>query len=195
MNVTAAVGEQDDALRPWTEAEETYLANAAGILSPENLGRALGRTEASVEEAAGRLGLDVRCDGASFVWCDHCATWRTRLNSRTGWCRICTMREQLRGRERACAEALAAMAPSGRAVYEKTEAERQSKRLPPHPVKRFVSATPDGKPRIEEARYLAEVEEWEYRVLKLRYDAAKTRLRRMREKTGANPRKAGRRNG
>ena len=76
-----------------------------------------------------------------------------------------------------------------------TEAERQSKRLPPHPVKRLVSATPDGKPRIEEARYLAEVEEWEYRVLKLRYDAAKTRLRRMREKTGANPRKAGRRNG
>ena len=74
MNVTAAVGEQDDALRPWTEAEETYLANAAGILSPENLGRALGRTEASVEEAAGQLGLDVRCDGASFVWCDHCAT-------------------------------------------------------------------------------------------------------------------------
>ena len=114
MNVTAAVGEQDDALRPWTEAEETYLANAAGILSPENLGRALGRTEASVEEAAGRLGLDVRCDGSSFVWCDHCATWRTRLNSRTGWCRICTMREQLRGRERACAEALAAMAPSCR---------------------------------------------------------------------------------
>ena len=105
------------------------------------------------------------------------------------------MREQLRGRERACAEALAAMAPSERAVYEKTEAERQSKRLPPHPVKRFVSATPDGKPRIEETRYLAEVEEWEYRVLKLRYDAAKTRLRRMREKTGANPRKAGRRNG
>ena len=47
MNVTAAVGEQDDALRPWTEAEETYLANAAGILSPENLGRALGRTEVS----------------------------------------------------------------------------------------------------------------------------------------------------
>lgn len=64
MNVTAAVGEQDDALRPWTEAEETYLANAAGILSPENLGRALGRTEASVEEAAG-CSPDVRCDGAS----------------------------------------------------------------------------------------------------------------------------------
>ena len=56
MNVKAAVGGQGDALRPWTEAEETYLANAAGILSLENLGRALGRTEASVEEAAGRSG-------------------------------------------------------------------------------------------------------------------------------------------
>ena len=44
------------------------------------------------------LYTSVRCDGSSFVWCDHCATWRTRLNSRTGWCRICTMREQLRGR-------------------------------------------------------------------------------------------------
>lgn len=72
------------------------------------------------------------------------------------------------------------MAPSERAVYEKTEAERQSKRLPPHPVKRFVSATPDGGRASRRRRYLAEVEEWEYRVLKLRYDAAKTRLRRMR---------------
>ena len=33
------------------------------------------------------------------------------------------------------------------------------------------------------------METWECRVLKLRYDAAKTRLRRMREKTGTNPRK------
>lgn len=195
MNVEAAAGGQGDAVRPWTESEEVYLVNAAGLLSLEDLGRALGRTEASIEEAAGRLGLDIRCVEASFVWCDHCATWRTRLNGRTGWCRICTMREQLRGRERACSEALAAMPPSARAVYEKTEAERQTKRLPPHPVKRLVSTAPDGRPRMEEARYLAEMEEWEYRVLKLRYDAAKTRLRRMREKTGTNPRKAGRQNG
>ena len=40
-----------------------------------------------------------------------------------------------------------------------------------------------------EAAYLIELEEWEYRRLKLPYDAAKTRLRRMREVTGTNPRK------
>ena len=80
------------------------------------------------------------------------------------------MREQLRARSGLLLRPLPPWCPPERAVYEKTQAERQSKRLPPHPVKRLVSAT--GKPRIEEARYLAEVEESEYRVLKLRYDAA-----------------------
>jgi hypothetical protein len=37
--------------------------------------------------------------------------------------------------------------------------------------------------------YLLALEEWEYRRLKLPYDAAKTRLRRMRNVTGTNPRK------
>lgn len=195
MGKKPANEECSEALRPWAASERTYLRNAGGVLPLEDLCRALGRSEESVRREAERAGIALACDGTVFVWCDRCATWRTGLNGRTGWCRICTMREQLRGREQACAEALAAMSASARAVYEKTEAERQTKRLPPHPVKRYVPPSADGRRNVEEARYLAEMEEWEYRVLKLRYDAAKTRLRRMREKTGSNPRKAKRRNG
>ena len=38
MNVKAAAGRQGDAVRPWTESEEVYLVNAAGLLSLEDLG-------------------------------------------------------------------------------------------------------------------------------------------------------------
>ena len=66
MYVTAAVGEQDAALRPWTEAEETYLANAAGILSPENLGRALGRT-GGLGAGGGRAARAATCVRRVFL--------------------------------------------------------------------------------------------------------------------------------
>lgn len=166
------------------------MANAAGKLPIESLCEALERTVASVEDAAALHGLSLACDTVQLVWCDRCATWRTSLNTRTGWCRVCSIREQLAGREDACREALTLITAKERALYEKTEAERQTRKLPPHPVKRFVSPTAQGQRSREEAAYLASVEDWEYRVLKLRYDAAKTRLRRMREKSGSNPRKA-----
>lgn len=189
MDKAKETHERNTPQRVWTDAERVYLENAAGKLPLKQISEALERSTSSITAEADCLELSLDCPSAQFVWCDKCATWRTRLNVRTGWCRVCTAREQLRGREEACAEALFLLKPNERAIYEKTEAERQTKRLPPHPVKRFVPPIESGKRSEEDARYLAEVEEWECRVLKLRYDAAKTRLRRMRQKSGSNPRK------
>ncbi|RDB68744.1 hypothetical protein [Eggerthella sinensis] len=177
------------ASQPWGEAERIFLKNAAGKLTPKELGRALDRDNDSIERIAreSHLSLDVRT--VRLVWCDKCATWRTSIDKRTGWCRVCTMREQLTRREEACADALASMPPRQRAIYEKTEAERATRRLPPHPSMRYLSPASPAERCEEEAAYLEAMETWECRVLKLRYDAAKTRLRRMREKTGTNPRK------
>ena len=55
-----------------------------------------------------------------------------------------------------------------------------------------ISGSSDERESAE-ADYLAAVEEWELAKYKRLYDASKTRLRRMREKTGTNPRKGTRR--
>lgn len=138
---------------------------------------------------AKRLGISLRVPAWGLVWCDECASWRSSVD-RDGRCRVCAMRERLAGREAACAEALAAMTPEQRSVYAESEAKRATRRFMPRPVRRRT----DGMGLFEAAKadrdWHIDLERWEYRRLKLPYDAAKTRLRRMREVTGTNPRKS-----
>lgn len=182
------------AQRPWTTDEIAYLIGAAGRIPRRDICRELRRGKRSVESMVRELrlhGVDVtlRCFRPRLVWCDECASWRTCLDARTGKCRVCTMRDRLAGREDACAEALASMDPAARAVYEKSEAKRMTRKIPQRPVKR--ESCPVSRYEREKAddAYLRAMEQWEWQCLKLRYDAAKTRLRRMREVTGTNPRK------
>ena len=142
----------------------------------------------SVKKAAGRLGLSLRCYRKKLVWCDECASWRSSLNS-DGRCRVCAIRDGLAGREAACSEAMAAMTPEQRSVYVNSESKRSTKRYPARPQKRESSPVSRYEQDKAQTGYLLEIEEWEYRRLELPYDAAKTRLRRMREVTGTNPRK------
>lgn len=181
-----------DAQRPWTTAEIAYLRDTAGRIPRRDICRRLRRSRSSVETMACRLGVSLRCYMPKLVWCDECAKWRSHVDA-DGRCRVCRMREQLRGREDACAEALAAMDPAQRAVYEEGESRRQTRRVPPRPAKRASCPVSRYQRAKAEADHALAVEEWEHRCLKLRYDAAKTRLRRMREKTGANPRKKSKR--
>lgn len=62
------------ASQPWGEAERIFLKNAAGKLTPKELGRALDRDNDSIERIAreSHLSLDVRT--VRLVWCDKCAT-------------------------------------------------------------------------------------------------------------------------
>ena len=179
------------AQRPWTTEELRILHDAAGRIPAASIARALGRPAGAVAKAAERQGLSLRCRVPRLVWCDECAKWRSHVDA-DGRCSVCRMRAQLQGREAACAEALAAMDPAQRAVYEDGEPRRRTRRLPPRPVERPSCPASRWQREKAAADHALAVEDWERRCLKLRYDAAKTRLRRMREKTGANPRKKSR---
>lgn len=177
------------AQRPWTTADVRYLAEHAGRIPRRDICLALKRSSMAVYKMAKRLGLSLRVPVRGLVWCDECASWRTWVSERTGSCRVCQMRERLAGREAACAEALAAMTPEQRAVYAESEAKRSTRRHAPRPQRRRTDDMGLFEAARAEREWFAAVEEWEYRRLKLPYDAAKTRLRRMREVTGSNPRK------
>ncbi len=180
--------------RAWTTREVAFLLDSAGKLPLRSICKKLGRTRRSVESMASKLNrsganITLRCWSTKLIWCDECATWRTGLDDKTGRCRVCTARVQLQGRENACARELKMMTPQQRHVYERTEAQRRTRKPPARPQKSQSCPMSRYERSKAEERYLIELEEWEYRCLKLRYDAAKTRLRRMREKTGRNPRK------
>lgn len=177
--------------RPWTTNELEYLRDAAGRLTRREICRTLKRSNGAVKMAAKRLGLSLRCYVQRLVWCDDCATPRSYVDKATGKCRVCSMRDRLAGREAACAEALRAMTPQQRAVYADSEAKRSTRHYParPRPQKRESCVISRYERAKAEAAYQLNLEEWEYRRAKLPYDAAKTRLRRMREVTNTNPRK------
>lgn len=176
------------AQRPWTTEEIASLIDMAGRLSKREICRQLRRSSASVKTMACRLDISLRCYKARLVWCDECATYRSHLDA-DGRCRICRMRDQLQGREAACADVMDAMKPEDRRIYEDAETLRQTRRMPPKPRKHESCPMSRYERAKAESRHLLDLEEWEWYCLKLRYDAAKTRLRRMREKIGSNPRK------
>lgn len=179
------------AQEPWTTEELVLLRQMAGRLPAARIARVLGRTDGAVRKAAERMGLSLRCCRARLVWCAECASWRSEVDPRTGRCRVCRMREQLAGREAACVEEYAAMTHAQRAAYDAQEARRGTRpsSLGPRPAKRASCPVSRFERDRAESAYLLDLEEWEYRRALLPYNAAKTRLRRMREVTGTNPRK------
>lgn len=179
------------AQRPWTTDELDRLRDMAGRLPRRDICRELRRSGEAVKTAAKRLGLSLRCYRAKLVWCDECAGWRSAID-KDGRCRVCRMRGQLAGREAACVEEYAAMTPAQRAVYDEQEAKRGTRPSSLGPRPKMRESCPVSRYQRDKARadYLLALEAWEHRRLKLPYDAAKTRLRRMREVTGTNPRKS-----
>lgn len=177
--------------RDWTTDDLAYLRDAAGRIPAVRIAQTLDRSYWSVTHAAERLGISLRCSLAQLVWCNECASWRSGISKKTGQCRVCRIRDQLAGREAACAETLASMTAEQRITYAKQESGRgtRASSLKQRPKKRESCPVSMYERSKAEAAYLLDVEEWEYRRLKLPYDAAKTRLRRMRELTGTNPRK------
>lgn len=179
-----------EAQRPWTTEEIRYLAEHAGRAPLREICRHLKRPQGAVKMRAKRLGLSLRVPVWGLVWCDECATWRTSVSERTGRCRVCEMRHRTEGREAACADALASMTSEQRALYASTESRRGTRKKPaPKPRRPDTRSMGWFEAVKAERAWHAAVEEWEFGRAKLPYDAAKTRLRRMREAIGANPRK------
>lgn len=179
------------AQRPWTTDEIDRLRDMAGRLPRRDICRELKRSSGAVKMAAKRLGLSLRCCRTRLVWCDECAGWRSAVD-KNGRCRVCRMREQLAGREAACVEVYASMTPRQRAAYDDQETKRGTRpsSLGPRPKRRESCPVSRYERDKAETAYLLALEEWEHRRLLLPYNAAKTRLKRMREVLGTNPRKS-----
>ncbi len=170
----------------WTTGDLAYLRANAGEIPLVEIARTLKRSRAAVYSKAHELGLSVRCYVSTLEWCDQCATKRTELDA-DGRCPVCRLRAQLDAAEQRVADALAAMPPDVREQYAATETLRASRAVtPPRPA--LAGLEPYRRKQAEDAHARA-VEAAETANLQRRVDAAKTRLKRIREKTGANPRK------
>lgn len=177
--------------RSWTTLEERYLREQAGLISIEDLCAALGRSESSIRSKVTQMrkngeSISLAYFESSLVWCPQCATWRTKLFKRSGLCPVCRLQERLEKNERKCDEALTCLASSQRQNYIRS-LQYLGSDFPPKPIRCKYSQ----KTRFQQVKsdddYLVAVESWESACLKKRINAAKTRLMRIREKTGSNP--------
>ncbi len=179
-----------DKQTPWTTYEIAYLKENAGIVPAREIQFMLKRSYKSVHHMANRLGLSLRVPTWTLEWCDECANWRSRINPKTGRCSICQTKLNIESEEDKCADVLSRMSPRQREIYETNEAKRGRRkaylRAPKYPDLSGMSNYYASKKKEE---YFRELERWHEEIINHRYDAVRTRLKRMRQITGENPRK------
>lgn len=126
---------------------------------------------------------------AGLVWCDRCASWRTKLNKKTGYCCICDARDRLSRHMDECLSELSRMSLRNREIYESEEARREPRKhvSPPKPPCRSAYDL-EEELNLLEVEYLKKYEQWERAKIERQIDAAKQRKCRMRKKNGTNPR-------
>ena len=100
----------------WTTADEQFLLKYAGVLTRREICRELKRSTESVRNKAKRYGISLRCFVSKLTWCNNCATWRTTVSERTGYCRVCAKREMLARSEQRVSDALAPLSFNQRTV-------------------------------------------------------------------------------
>ena len=173
----------------WTTTDEQFLIKYAGVLTRREICRELKRSHRSVETKAERLGISLRCYVSKLTWCNNCATWRSNVSERTGYCRVCAKREMLERSEKRVSDELAHLNFDQRTLYLNEESHRGTRKLPSKPEKQAsVVGSLYARKKAEE-QYLKDVERWEVACLDQLINANKTRLKRIRQKLGTNPRK------
>lgn len=173
----------------WTTADEQFLLKYAGVLTRREICRELKRSRKSVEHKAKRLGISLRCFVSKLTWCNNCATWRTTVSERTGYCRVCAKREMLARSEQRVSDELAHLNFNQRTIYLNEEAHRGTRQPPPKPVKQPSTVGSLYNRKKAEEQYQKDLERWEIACLDQLINANKTRLKRIRQKLGTNPRK------
>lgn len=173
----------------WTTQEEKYLLDNAGVLTRREICRHLKRSSKSVKHKAERLGISLRCYTGKLTWCNQCATWRTTVSERTGYCRVCAKREMLARSEQRVSEELAHLNFNQRNKCMQEEAHRGTRQPPQKPVKQASTVGSLYARKKAEEVYLKDLERWEVACLDQLINANKTRLKRIRQKLGTNPRK------
>lgn len=174
--------------RHWTGEEIKFLKENAGILSRREISYELKRSSIAVKRMAGRLGLSLRCFTRKLEWCNTCATWRSTISPKTGKCAVCRKKEQLESAKFRTADAYAQLPAEHRETYAESLAIRTTT-FPPRPKKQGSCPVSRYYRSKAEEQYLRDLERWEVACLTRLVDAEKQQTKRMREKTGTNPRK------
>lgn len=173
----------------WITSDEQFLLKYAGVLTRREICLELRRSSESVRTKAKRLNVSLRCFVSKLTWCNQCATWRTSVSDRTGHCRVCAKRDMLERSEQRVSDALSQLSINQRTVYLIEEAKRGTRKPPTKPTKQASTVGSLYARKKAEEQYLKDVERWEIACLDLLINANKTRLKRIRQKLGTNPRK------
>lgn len=184
---------------PWTTEDVRYLLENAGIVPKREICRHLKRSGESVKQKAKMLrargyAIDLRHYEELTVICPSCGEARSkegRWRYGSGICDVCRMREQHAEALRRQSDAYAALTISQRLVYDRTQAQIGDSELPTRPPSPKVDGLAPNRARRLRELHAIDVERWQKKCLTMLTNAAKTRTKRMREKSGTNPRKAG----
>lgn len=169
---------------PWTVKDERYLVESAGRMPLHDICKHLGRSNQSVRSRAAMLrrsGVDVpslRHHRSGLVWCDHCATWRTRVND-LGMCPVCVMRERLTA-ARSIEDGIVAALPD--AARARRRVHTHGSRVDPRPRAPDVGGMTAVRAARAEADHCRSIESWELTNLKRERKATWRRIERMRKK-------------
>lgn len=178
--------------RVWTTGDLKKVAELAGTMPERELRRRLKLSKNQLHYAVTRLkslGVNVttRYYEPQLGTCPVCGCRRATLGKH-GICEPCRLKRQLADIEWRIPDLMAQLTPEQRAVYEKSEAWRESK-ADPMPQK----APTDGMDSYERAKaseeYDAAMEKWAASYLKRRVKAAQKRKERIQEKVNENNRR------
>lgn len=174
--------------KPWETFEIIYLLKNAGFYSVQSLSNHLGRECSDVENVLCSLGVDGVLLVPELFWCDSCATYRTEINNK-GMCRVCQLKKSLEKEESVITDELKKLPIELRAAYSDSEALKGFRATPkPLPIKESKCTT-EKQRKFSEVAYLVAMEQWQITNAQRLYNASKTRLKRIREHLGTNPRK------
>lgn len=178
--------------RTWTTGDLKKVAELAGTMPERELRRRLKLSKNQLKYAVKRLrslGVNVttRCYEPQLETCPVCGCRRATLGEH-GICEPCRLKRQLAEIEWRISDLMAQLAPEQRAVYEKSEAWRES-RADPMPQMQPT----DGMDGYEAAKaseeHDAAMERWAAAYLKRRVKAAQKRKERIQKKVENNDRR------
>lgn len=161
--------------------------NNAGFHSVQTMASYLCRPVDDVELLLATVGLDGVLLCPEVKQCPACGVWRTSFYR--GKCRICSLRDSIAAAESKCAEVFELLPPEIKETYSRAEVFRSPRVFDaaPKPPERKSGISPIQK-RLDLVAYTVAVEQFETNRLQRTYGAVRQRLKRMREKIGANPR-------
>lgn len=171
-------------LRPWSVSDVRWLVESAGMMPLRDICRHLGRSDQSVRSRAAllrRSGVDVpplRYHRSTLVWCDHCATWRTRVDD-MGMCPVCAMRSRLAAARGVEDGIVAALPDADRA---RRRVHTHGSRIDPRPRAPDTSGMSAVRAARAEDDHCRRVEAWEIANIRRELKATWRRIERMREK-------------